>query len=66
MLVLGVIELAELPPVAPVYHFKLVPVAVNGTAVAPMHNGRGDTTVGAVGKAFTVKVAVCVQPFEFL
>mgnify|MGYP001587594322 CR=1 FL=1 len=39
------------PPVAAVYHFKLVPVAVNATAVAFCQYGATAVKVGAAGAA---------------
>ena len=42
------------PPVAAVYHSKLLPVAVKAVAVAPSQYVTGVVTVGADGGAFTV------------
>jgi hypothetical protein len=48
------------PPVAAVYHSRLVPVAVSGTAVAFWQYVTGLVTVGAGGVGFTVMVLVAV------
>ena len=42
------------PPVGTVYHNRLVPVAVNGVAVAPWQYVTGVVTPGADGIAFMV------------
>jgi hypothetical protein len=44
------------PPVADVYHNKLVPVAVNGTAVTFVQYDTGDVTVGNAGVPVTVTI----------
>ena len=44
----------EVPPVATVYHFNAVPVAVKTVDVAPWQYVNGLVTVGAFGVAFTV------------
>ena len=42
------------PPLATVYHSRLVPVADKAVAVAPWQYVTGVVTVGATGEAFTV------------
>jgi len=37
------------PPVEVMYHNKLLPAAVNGVAICPLHNCTGDVTVGLFG-----------------
>jgi hypothetical protein len=48
------------PPVATVYHNSPAPVAVRGAAVAPWQYVTGVVTVGASGKAFTIREVVAV------
>src|SRR5690554_7668555 len=43
-----------MPPVAEVYHFRVVPVADNCEAVSPCVYVTGEATVGAVGSAIVV------------
>ena len=43
-----------MPPVATLYHFKAVPVAVKAVAVAFWQYVTGLVTVGAAGMALTV------------
>ena len=54
------------PPVAAVYHNKLLPVAVSGTAVAFWQYVTGEVTVGAAGGAvtFTTIAALGLSPHE--
>ena len=54
----GAVELPT-PPVAAVYHFKLVPVAVNALAVAFIQYETGVDTEGVVGIVLPV---VTVEP----
>ena len=49
----GVVVL-PVPPLAAVYHFKEVPVAVKADALVFWQQLTGLVTVGAVGKALTV------------
>ena len=52
----GIKLLTPLPPVGMVYQNKFVPVAVSGTATAPMQYDNGVPTVGAEGVGLTVTV----------
>jgi hypothetical protein len=54
------------PPVAVVYHNRLVPVAVSGAAVAPWQYVTGDITTGADGKTFTVTTISALGPSQLL
>ena len=48
----------EVPPVATVYHFNAVPVAVNAIAVAFWQYVTGVVTAGAAAIVFTVTAIV--------
>ena len=66
-MVAGVNVATPVPPVAAVYHNKLVPVAVKAVAVAPWQYEIGEVTVGAVGCGLTVTVVaaeVAEQPLS--
>jgi hypothetical protein len=58
--------LLPVPPVATVYHKRLVPVAVNAVAVAFKQYVTGLVTVGAAGAGFTVIVFVTVAVLQLL
>ena len=52
------------PPAGTIYHIRFVPIAVNGTAVAPWQYVTGDVTVGAAGGAVTTTVVLPEQAVE--
>ena len=52
------------PAVGTVYHINPVPVAVNGTAVAPWQYVTGVVTVGEEGGAVTTTVVVPEQDVD--
>ena len=55
---------AAVPPVAVVYQFNPVPVALKAVAVAFWQYVTGLVAIGAVGKAFTVTVIVALGPAQ--
>ena len=57
----GAVEL-PIPPVGTIYHNKLVPVAVNGLATAPLQYVTGVLTVGADGVVLITKLVAVRQP----
>jgi len=57
----GAVEL-PVPPVATVYHRRVVPVAVIGTAVSFWQYCTGVVTVGAAGRALTVTTICALGP----
>ena len=52
------------PPVAAVYHFRLVPVADNADAVAFKQYTTGVVTVGAAVNVFTVTTIAALAPSQ--
>jgi hypothetical protein len=57
LLVAGVgAVLVPVPPLAEVYHSKVVPVAVRGDAAAPIQYTIGVVTIGAEGVGFMVTI----------
>ena len=52
------------PPVGTVYHSRLDPFAVNGTAVAFWQYVTGVVTPGAAGKAITITVMEARGPSQ--
>ena len=60
--VLGVPIDDPLPPVADVYHFRLVPVAESGDAETPSQDGGGVVAVGGDGAGFTVTTSGVFGP----
>ena len=61
----GVGAVAEpVPPVSVVYHFRLIPPADNGDAVAFKQYTTGVVTVGAAVNAFTVITIAALAPSQ--
>ena len=52
------------PPVAVVYQFRFVPVALSAVAVVFWQYVTGLVTVGAFGVAFTVTAIVALDPSQ--
>jgi hypothetical protein len=52
------------PPVATVYHFKEVPVALKGIVLLPSQYISGEVTEGAAGKAFMVTTMAALGPSQ--
>lgn len=65
LLVLGVgAVVLKMVPVSELYHFKEVPLAVNGLAVAFEQYSTGELTVGAAGVGLTVTVMAVRGPSQ--